>query len=251
MTEVTVTTKAKEQIYINATRDNKEEIMKKTLITLMGVVVSFMLMAAVGFASELKYSGFLGNYDELQKGPEGGVAERYLKSDVDFKQYTKIMLDSVVFFLADDAQYKGINAEEMKELSDDFNKAVVKALGEQYPLVGEPGPDVMRVRVAVTQLEPGKPAKSVMTTVLPVGLAVSFLKKGVTGSYPGVGKTGIEVEFLDSLTNERIGAAVDQQTGSKLTGMSKWGSAKEAFEFWAGRLKTFLDGAHGVAAKGK
>ena len=225
--------------------------MKKMLVTVMAVVVSFMLMAAAGFAEEKRYSGFLVNYDNLQKGPKGGVAERYLKPGVDFSKYNKLMLDNVVFFMADDAQYKGIDSEQMKELSDDFNQAVVKALGGQYPLVGEPGPDVMRVRVAVTQLTPGKPGQSVMTTVMPIGLAFSFLKKGATGSYPGVGKTGMEVEFLDSLSNERIGAAVDQQAGSKLSGTSKLGSAKEAFEFWAGRLKTFLDETHGVAPKGK
>jgi len=225
--------------------------MKKMLVAVMVITVSFMLMAAVGFGAEKKYSGFLQNYEDLKPGPEGGVAELYLKKDVDFKKYNKIMLDSVVFFLADDAEYKGISAEDMKELSDTFNRAAVDALGKDYPLVGEPGPDVMRVRVAVTQLTPGKPGKSAMTTIMPIGLAFSFVKKGASGSYPGVGKTGIEAEILDSLSNERIAAAVDQQTGSKLTGMSKWGSAKEAFEFWAGRLKTFLDGAHGVASKEK
>ncbi len=209
------------------------------------VVIAIILAAAFVHAEQQrKYSGFLENYPDFKPGPSGGVELVYVKEGVDFGKYNKIMLDSVVFFLAEDAKYKGINAEEMKELSDDFNKAAVKALGEQYPLVGEPGPDVMRVRVAITQLEPGKPGKGVMTTVTPIGLAVGFLKKGATGSYPGVGKTGIEVELLDSLTNERIGAAVDQQTGSKMTAISKWGSAKEAFEFWAGRLKTFLDKAH-------
>ncbi len=219
--------------------------MKKILTTAIFVLVSLIVTGTAGFGEEKKYSGFLEKYDDLEKGPKGGVAERYLKPDVDFSKYNKIMLDSVVFFLSEDAPYKGLNAEEMKELSDEFNKSVVKAVGEQYPLVGEPGPDVMRVRVAITQLEPGKPGKSAITTVLPIGLGLSFLKKGVTGSYPGVGKTGIEVEILDSLSNERIAAGVDLQTGSKFSGTSKWGSAKEAFEFWAGRLKTFLDEAHG------
>jgi len=217
---------------------------KRAFLTIIVGVVCCMLTVAAGFAAEKKYSGFLQNYEDLKPGPEGGVKERYLKPGVDFKKYDKIMLDSVVFFMADDAEYKGINAEDMKELSDAFNKAFVDIVGKNYMLVAEPGPDVMRVRVAITQLEPGKPGKSAMTTVLPIGLAFSFLKKGASGSYPGVGKTGMEVEFLDSLTNERIGAAVDYQAGSKMSGMSKWGSAKEAFEFWAGRMKTFLDETH-------
>lgn len=219
--------------------------MKKMRVTVMFVMLSFMLIAAVGFAAEKKYSGFLGNYDGLQKGPKGGVAERYLKKDVDFKKYNKLMLDSVVFFLAEDAEYKGISAEDMKELSDTFNKAAVDVIGKDYPLVGEPGPDVMRVRVAITKLKPSKPGSAAITTVMPIGLAFSLLKKGATGEFTGVGSTGIEVEFLDSLTNERVAAAVDYKHGGKMSGFAKWSASKEAFDFWVGRLKTFLDEAHG------
>ena len=217
---------------------------KRAFLTIIVAVVCCTLTAAVGFAAEKKYSGFLQNYEDLKPGPEDGLKERYLKPGVDFKKYDKIMLDSVVFFLAEDAEYKGINAEDMKELSDAFNKAVVDIVGKNYMLVGNPGPDVMRVRVAITKLKPSKPGSATMTTVMPVGLAFSLLKKGAAGEYSGVGSTGIEVEFLDSLTNERIGAAVDYKPGGKMSGFAKWSASKEAFEFWAGRLKTFLDETH-------
>jgi hypothetical protein len=219
--------------------------MKKQILAILMAMVTIIAFVAVAGAEE-KYSGFLGNYDGLKKGPEGGVAERYIKSGVDFKKYNKIMLDSVVFFLSPDAEYKGISAEDMKELSDTFNKAVVDALGKAYPLVGEPGPDVMRVRVAITKLKPSSPGSAAMTTVLPIGLAFSLIKKGATGEFAGVGSTGIEVEVLDSGTNERIGAAVDYKPGGKMSGFEKWSASREAFEFWAGRLKTFLDESHGV-----
>lgn len=223
--------------------------MKRLVLTIMVVAISAMLLAVPGFAEEKKYSGFLQNYDGLKPGPEGGAKERYLKPDVNFKQYNKIMLDNVVFFLAEDAEYKGISAEDMKELTDTFNKAAMNALNKDYPLVGEAGPDVMRVRVAITKLKPSKPGSATVTTVLPVGLAFSLIKKGATGEYTGVGSTGIEVEFLDSLTNERIGAAVDYKPGGKLSGFAKWSASKEAFEFWTGRLKTFLDEVHGITPK--
>ena len=224
-------------------------MMKRQILTIMIVTLSVMLVTASGFAAEKEHSGFLGDYSGLQPGPEGGAKERYMKPDVDFKKYNKIMLDSVVFFLAEDAEYKGISAEDMKELSDTFNKAVVDALGKDYPLVAEAGPDVMRVRTAITKLKPSKPGAATMTTINPVGLAFSFIKKGATGEYAGVGNTGIEVEFLDSLTNERIGAVVDYKPGGKMSGFAKWSASKEAFEFWAGRLKTFLDETHGIAPK--
>nr|MDA8085146.1 DUF3313 family protein [Nitrospiraceae bacterium] len=77
------------------------------------------------------------------------------------------------------------------------------------------------------------------------GLAVSVIRKGATGKYPGVGSAGMEAEFLDSLTNERLAAAIDERAGSKFAGFSKFGAAKEAFKFWTERLRIFLDRAHG------
>ncbi|MDA8239349.1 MAG: DUF3313 domain-containing protein [Nitrospiraceae bacterium] len=218
-------------------------IRKLAIIAVAAVLLAAMSVGAM--AAEKKFSGFLQNYKGLKEGPKDGAQLIYRKAGTDFAKYGKIMLDSVVFFLADDAEYRGISAEDMKELSDTFNKAAVDALGKDYPLVGEAGPDVMRVRVAITHLKPSKPARTASSTVMPMGLALSFVKKGVTGEYTGVGSTGIEVEFLDSLANERIGAAVDYKPGGKLSGFAKWSASKEAFEFWAGRLKTFLDGVHG------
>jgi hypothetical protein len=210
------------------------------------MAMSFILVLMAGCArQQVKYSGFLDKYPTFQPGPSGGVDLVYVKKGVDFSKYDKVMFDQVVFYLKKDSKYKGIQPEEMKELADMFHLAAAKALEGAYPIVGKPGTDVLRVRVAITNIELGNPAKSTITTVLPVGLAVSILKKAATGKHTGVGSAGMEAEFLDSLTNERVAAAIDEQEGSKLSGMTKFGSAKEAFEFWAQRLRTFLDKAHG------
>jgi len=50
------------------------------------------------------------------------------------------MVDSVVFFLADKAEYKGIDPQEMKELADEFNKQIVAAFKDKWPIVTEPAP---------------------------------------------------------------------------------------------------------------
>ena len=47
------------------------------------------------------------------------------------------------------------------------------------------------------------------------------------------------------MTNEVIAVAKDQQTAGYFKRFSKLGSAKEAFKYWAERIKTFLDEAHG------
>jgi hypothetical protein len=76
---------------------------------------------------------------------------------------------------------------------------------------------------------------------MPIGLGLSIIKKAVTGKHSGVGETGMEMEALDSLTNERIAAAIDWHSGGKLSGLKKWGSAEDAFKFWTERIKARID----------
>jgi hypothetical protein len=220
--------------------------MKSLLRILFVVVISLALSFAVVQAKmEVKHSGFLGDYSQLTPGSKGQLAERYIKDGVDFKKYKKVMMDQVMFYLNADAEDKGINPNEMKELADKFHKAVVEALGDAYPMVDKPGSDVMRVRIAITDLQSNKQILSGITTIVPVGLAVSLIKKGATGKHTGVGEVSMEIEILDSETNERIAAGVDRRAGGKLKGVKKWGSAEQAFKFWAEKLRTRLDEFHG------
>ncbi|GAX61924.1 ABC-type uncharacterized transport system, periplasmic component [Candidatus Scalindua japonica] len=103
----------------------------------------------------------------------------------------------------------------------------------------------MWLRFAITDVVPNKPGMGAITIVLPVGLALSTVKKEVTEKYTGVGEVSIEVEILASLTNERIGVAIDRRPGGKIEGFTKWGAVETAFEFWAMRLRTWLDETRG------
>lgn len=218
--------------------------MKKSI--LFGVLFT-VILAFAGFvdgAENPQYSGFLEDYPTFEKGKKG-IDMAYIKEGVDFKKYKRIMLDQVIFYFKKDSDYKGIHPDEIQELSVSFHKAFVDVLKDAYPLTDTPAQDVMRVRVAVTDIEPSKPGRGTVTTIIPVGLAVNLVKKGTTGEYIGVGSATMETELLDSVSNERIGAAVDEKPGGKLD-LGKLSPAKDAFEFWAKRLKAFLDDAHGV-----
>jgi hypothetical protein len=214
----------------------------------MVAVLSLALaLSATACASFSKQSGFLdGYYKDLQPGPKGGVKELWLKPGVDFSKYDKVMLDSVVFYFASDSEDKGIDPDQMKELSDAFDLELVNALKDKYPIVADPGPDVLRLKIALTGIKQSRPVLSGVTSIVPAGLAISILKKGATGSWTGSGATRGELLAIDSMNNEVVGAAVDEQTAGFTERFSKYGSAEEAFKFWVGRLKTFLDQAHSV-----
>jgi len=191
-------------------------------------------------------AGFLkGYYENLEPGPEGGAKLRWVKPGVNFSNYSRVMLDTVVFFLDDASEYNGIEPHQMAELADAFNRQLVKTLSATYPIVAEPGPDVVRIRFAITDLKQSSPVLSGVTSIIPVGLAISLVKKGATDSWAGSGATSAEMMALDSLSNDVIAVAQDEETAGFTERFSKWGSTEEAFKFWAERVKIYLDQVHG------
>jgi len=80
-----------------------------------------------------------------------------------------------------------------------------------------------------------------VTTIVPVGLGVSLLKKGATGGWSGSGETCVEVMVLDSATNEILILAVDQRRAEFEDRFTRWGSAGDAFKFWSARMAEFID----------
>jgi hypothetical protein len=233
----------------NKSKNKKEEkSMGNAVKIMLAVVVGLALLVPAVFAAEKPpFSGFLGNptaYDLMTPGSDG--AYRWIKPGVDFKKYDKIMVDSVIFFLADGADYKGIDPQEMKELCDEFNKALAAAFKDKYPLVAEPGPDVARLRIAITNVKPSRPGVSAVTSILPIGLGVSLVKKGTTGGWSGSGETAAEAMVLDTVTNEVIAMAADQKAAAFEERFSKWGSAADAFKFWSERAVRTIDNLRGV-----
>ena len=225
------------------------DVMKHTSRVILSVVIGLATAASSVFAEDIQFSGFLGNptvYYLLKPGPEGGARLRWLKEGVDPKKYNKFMIDSVIFYLADNADYKGIDPQEMKELCDQFNKEMVAAFKDKYPIVADSGPDVARIRTAITNIKPSRPGVSTITSIIPFGMGVSVVKKGATGGWAGSGETGMEMMVLDSTTDEIIAIAVDKRVAEFEQRFSKWGSATDAFRFWSDKSVLFIDNARGV-----
>ena len=221
---------------------------KRVCCSMLVVLISFSLITTIGCRAKVKQSGFLADYPQLEKGPMGGADFVYFKEGVDFKAYDKVMMDHVVFYFSKDAKYRGIHSQELKEMADAFHKAMADALEGAYPLVDEPGPGVLRIRCAITDVKASRPLLNTITAVTPIGLGISTVKKGITGTHTFVGEASMEAELLDSQTNEQVAAVIDRKAAGKakvIKGMTKWGHAKDAFNFWAKRLRKWLDEAHG------
>ncbi len=227
---------------------------RTAMVVMMGLALASSLISCAS-TSGTKGTGptFLGDHAKsLQPGPKGGVKERWLKPGVNFSRYNKMILEHVVFFFDETSESKAIDTSELDEIAKQCDLALVNALKDSYPIVTEPGPDVVRLRFAITDLKASNVAMgaiSTVTMVSPVGLGVNLVKKGVTGTWSGSGSTTAEVLAVDSMTNEVIGAARDTRSAGLTERYTKWGSTEEAFKFWGERLKQFTDEARGIKAK--
>jgi len=202
------------------------------------VFLWLMVLAGCATTTPTKYEGVFVPKEYVGKF-EPGIDEhslRWIRPGVDAKKYDKAMVDYVVFALAPDSEYKGINADEMKQLSDAASLALVNSIKEKYEVVSEPGPDVVRIKFAITDLKQSRPAVSVITTVVPIGLGISLVKKGATGEWTGGGLTKGEVMFLDSMTNEVIAAGYADYSASFGGRYTKWGQVEDAFKKWGHQI---------------
>jgi hypothetical protein len=234
------------------------------------VPVMFLLLAGCattnGKATESegpKYTGFLSDYSKLEPDTDGSKAMHYINPQADMKKYKKFLLERIIVWLKDDADYKGIDPDVMKAMTDYFHEAIVRELGSDYTLVTEPGPDVLRVRIAVTDLVPTKPAMSVIVLAVPFASAADIASgaasKGGAGSPPYLGRAGVEVEGIDSETLLPVFSYVEERRGKKydvedpaggyLKGFSEWGHVKKAFDYWAKKFRGRMDEMHGVAPR--
>ena len=208
-------------------------------------------------------TGFLSDYSKLKA--DGESAKIYIDPNVDFRTYDKVLLDRITVWYKDDAEYKGIDPTELKALTDYFHDAIVKALGDAYPVVDKPGPGVMRVRIALTDLVPTRPEYSIAVAVVPYATVADLVAGGKDMHPPYLGQTAMEGELLDSVSHLQLGAYVDRNLGQKyhydlskgtegvkqgaegyIDAFSTWGYAKAAFDAWAQGFRERLDAMRGV-----
>ncbi|TNF96100.1 MAG: DUF3313 domain-containing protein [Gammaproteobacteria bacterium] len=234
--------------------------MKRMSTSILAVLISLPLAVTAGQFGDYKPHGFLSDYSRLE--PEGGDSDAYVyRNPEQIAKYNKLMIDRIKIYLKEDAESKEIDPAELKELVDYFHQAIVDAVSPRYPVVDEAGPDVLRLRIAITDLVPNKPEASMVTLVVPflwVGEAGAGAKEGEVGSTPFVGEATVEMEAMDSVSNQQIAAYIETETAKKYQwnkgisegigaytkAYSTWAYTKKAMDDWAKLIRERMDATH-------
>src|SRR4249920_3184307 len=142
----------------------------------LGQVLLVAVLLASG-ASAQTPSGFLSDYSRLSPAADLPGTSIWISKDFDFKPYRKIMLDKVEVFVSPTSEYHGVSPDVLKGMADRFTASFKKALQSGYQLVDKPGPDVLRIRPALSGINLVKPSFNV-TNVIPV----IFVARAVSGA---------------------------------------------------------------------
>ena len=213
-------------------------------------------------------SGFLTDYQALAPAPGGG-ALCWRRPTLDLKAYDKVLINRIVVTLKADQQ-QGIDPTELKALVDHFHAALVKALQPQMQVVEQPGPGVIVLRIALTNLVPTQVSRSLMGTAIPYAFTAELASGPASGrpagSTPYLGETGMEIQFTDGVTDQVLAECADTQIGRKyaaeveggaegatdtwvkgyLNSFQAWAYAQNAFDKWAKQIADRLAVLRGV-----
>jgi hypothetical protein len=188
-------------------------------------------------------TGFLvDTYPLMQPGKEGEANLVYMNPKARWRNYNKIMLDAVSVWLGKDAQAHDtgvIPPDDVRALANSFYKKLSEQLSKDYTLVQSSGPDVMRLSVALTDVEHGMPLLDTVTTVLPQTLILSQGKKLATGTNAFVGQASVEARLVDSQSGKLLAAGIDRRAGGKRLGKGAgyWRDVENVFDYWAAKIR--------------
>lgn len=188
---------------------------------------------ATGYWGKAEPSGFLKDYSKLHPAADDIQATLvyFMGDKVKFKSYKKVWLEPVQVWRGEKSDAKDMDKEDAEYLSQFLWTKLDEEFRKDYQMVQSPGPDVMHVRIGITEAGKNVPVVDNLTAAYPAAMVLSKGKKYISSTESFVGKSSIEAEATDSQTGEVLAAAVDRRGGGKYPWKSlhRWGDVEEAY----------------------
>ena len=209
----------------------------------------FLTMTTFGtaLAQDLQSSGFLSDYSQLKKTSDKFMGHSYLVQGAEDRManYTAVMIDQPEIFIAPNSKYKGIKPDDMKVLADAFRTSMSQSLAQDFMIVEQAGPNVLYVRFAITNLQLKKKKRGLLSYT-PVGLVAGVAKSALTQDITKkIDLKGLimEMEVLDSNSEQQLAAAVEVRSGSKEEPAS-WAELEAMIGVYAQRMRCTLGNSY-------
>ena len=158
---------------------------------------------------------------------------------------TSIMVDQPEVWVDPESKYKGIKPDAIKVLADSFRQGLTENLAQEFEIVDEPGPGVIYVHWAITDLYLAKKKKSPLSYT-PAGMVLSGAKNAVISDIwkkVDMVEMTLEVEMIDADTGEILAAGIimegarkDKKAGQKKRDPVTWDEVDALVDTLAARM---------------
>ncbi|MGZ5182357.1 MAG: DUF3313 domain-containing protein [Ramlibacter sp.] len=212
------------------------------------LVAILALLGACQSTPENTQSGFLRDYSQLQPAPDREGVNLYIDRSFDFRPFTKLMFDPVQLQVTPGPDQAQLAPDVQQRITGQFMQSLQASLAPAYQIVNQPGPDVLRVRSAITNIEAVKPGPGAVD-FLPIK-AIYNVGREAAGAGPRVAEMKAEVEVL-SPNGQRVMAATATRRGDDKLPQGDtitWESLQPITDYWAKNFRSRLDEVRGTAA---
>jgi hypothetical protein len=211
------------------------------------VLLALSVLAGCASTPEAQTSGFLGDYSQLQPATDREGVMLFVDKGTNFRPYTKLMLDPVQVLVVPVPDQPPPPPDVVQRIGAQFRASLQRALAPDYQVVDAPGPDVLRVRSAITGLQAAKPEAGAID-YLPIK-AIYNVGREAAGGGPRVVEIKAELEVLDPGGKRVVAATATRKGDQKLPQGEQitWESLPPITDYWAQNFRTRLDQLRGVA----
>jgi len=208
------------------------------------LLATLLAVASPAFAAQ-PHSGFIDNLPPMTADAGRPGAMMWKAPGKSLGSYHKVVLDPVLVELSPASPVKAMDPDLMAGIAGAFRDAVTAKLGSAYPMAEAAAPDVLRLRMAITNVKMTKKKKSVLNFT-PAGLVVSAAKKMANpDSGIDLREATIEAELLDATTGTRLSVLIEPMSGGDAKKSTlKWDDVTAAADYYADRLRKRLDADH-------
>jgi len=205
------------------------------------IILTAMLLGACATTKEgevLGHTGFLRAPQLLAAGKPGQAQQVYIKPDVDWASYDKVLLDPVTLWRGKESQLKGVTPADAQKMADYFFSLIHEALAKDYQMVTSPEPHTLRVTVAIIKLKEADVAMETMSTVIPQARLLTSLANAGSKSPAFVGQASIQANIVDAETNVLLAEGADARVGGytlSSVSLNSWTDVENIMKFWVTR----------------
>lgn len=213
-----------------------------------------VILVAVAAPSRAAESGFLSDYSLLKERSGDVISRVYVAPGAvgTIAGYDSVMVDQPEILLAADSKYKGAKPDHLKTLADTLRLAMTQRLqAGGYTIAAQPGPNVVYMRWAVTNLYLKKKKRSILSYT-PAGMVIHTTAQAAIQDVwrkIDIVELDIEVEFVGSTTDDVVGAVImergmrkNKSKGQKQELVS-WEDLDAAMKTFGERVRCRLDNA--------